>query len=316
MLQNNVLKLISEQCVNWELAFKNYTNLSKLQQRVIEVNGLPVQLQFNPARIQSSAAKTDKQSITERACFLCAKNRPLQQQKITVELESKTHRTYDILVNPFPIFKKHLTIAETNHCEQLLSGRIIDMLELAKKLPCFTLFYNGAECGASAPDHFHFQVCEKGNIPIDNNSLHKSCFFQSHQLSIHTKLYLSKSDFLRSALVVKSDDLNDITHYFKRIYVFLSNGNKKEPMMNILCNFDTNQYKLIIFPRLAQRPTAFYEEGDKQIIVSPASVEMGGKIILPRVEDFNKLKREHIISIYKQVSLFIDNKKIIDYLKS
>ncbi len=317
MLQNEVLKLISDQCVAWSLAKQNYADLSLVKQRIIKLGDLPFHLQFNPARMVSSAAKTDKESIVKRACFLCAQNRPNQQKGIKLNMNHDNCHTYDILVNPFPIFKKHITIVDENHVDQRIQGRVKDMLELATQLTQFTLFYNGANCGASAPDHFHFQACLKGSIPSEEIEANKQ-FFNLHELSASSSVWISNKEYMRSCIVLKSDCIDEIVNLFDKLYAyFISNGSTEEPMMNILCSVESNQsYKLVVFPRKAQRPREFYAEGSEQIVISPASVEMGGKLVLPRAEDFDKLNETHIKSVYEQVSLVINESQFISFLKS
>ncbi len=107
-------------------------------------------VQFNPARVVSTAAKVDDHSIASRKCFLCGSNRSEKQMHIDWE-------DMQILVNPFPIFPGHLTIAAKDHTPQTMLGRVEQMRRLSRDLPGYTIFFNGAKCGASAPDHMHFQ---------------------------------------------------------------------------------------------------------------------------------------------------------------
>ena len=143
---------LQEQLAEWEQARNNFAALSGVKVKEVDIDGMTVKVQFNPARIVSSAAKVDAKSLKERKCFLCAANRPAVQRGI----EWGGH--YTILINPFPIFPRHLTIPDNNHVDQLISGRIADMVSLAGDLKGYTVFYNGPKCGASAPDHMHFQA--------------------------------------------------------------------------------------------------------------------------------------------------------------
>lgn len=304
-IEENVLKLFNEQLQNWELARQNYADLKEIKQRKITTDGCNIELQFNPARLKSSAAKTDKKSIAKRACFLCAANRPAAQKGVGATLASGKH--YDILLNPYPIFAKHLTLVDANHVDQRIEGRMLDMLHLAQMLPHFTLFYNGANCGASAPDHFHFQACEKGSLPVEVDFLHQSDLFQLCFWQSQTKIYVSTEKYMRSVVVLESTHLADLLTQFNEIYRYLlTSASTEEPMLNILCCFDEQIQRVFIFPRAVQRPAAFYATGEQQIMVSPAAVEMGGKIILPREEDFHKLSLEQVKTIYREVSVSID----------
>jgi ATP adenylyltransferase/5',5'''-P-1,P-4-tetraphosphate phosphorylase II len=160
-MTHQVQTLFEQQTTHWETARKNYEALRQVQVRICTVNGYTYKVQFNPARIISSGAKVDAASIQQRACFLCAANLPAEQQGVSFGTE------YTILVNPFPIFPKHLTIPVNNHIDQLIAGRLGDMLDLTKALSDYILFYNGPKCGASAPDHLHFQAGNKGFLPIE-----------------------------------------------------------------------------------------------------------------------------------------------------
>ena len=162
-MKEKVARLLSEQLSEWPLAQTNYQALNAVCVKELHVGEIAYKVQYNPARIASSGAKTDVQSIQARKCFLCASNRPAEQRGIPF----KEH--YEVLVNPYPIFPKHLTIPDTTHTEQVIEGRIHEMLELAQALPDFTIFYNGPRCGASVPDHMHFQAGSRGFMPIETD---------------------------------------------------------------------------------------------------------------------------------------------------
>ena len=152
-MNQTIHNLLTEQLASWETARNNYAALSGVQVKELNVNGTLYKVQFNPARIVSSGAKVDAKSIKERKCFLCPANLPAVQKGIPFEGH------YNILVNPFPIFPRHLTVPETAHVAQRIAPRFGDMLDLARQLTDYTIFYNGPKCGASAPDHAHFQAC-------------------------------------------------------------------------------------------------------------------------------------------------------------
>ncbi|MFW5708508.1 MAG: DUF4922 domain-containing protein, partial [Bacteroidota bacterium] len=161
-LQQKVDQLLDQQTRDWDLARKNYDGLNRARKRYIHFQErITVGIQFNAERIYSSAAKVDPQSISERKCFLCQAHLPEQQKWVEFGDD------YLILVNPFPIFPKHLTIPHREHIEQQIAGRMHDMLALAAELRDYVVFYNGPRCGASAPDHFHFQAGNKGFMPIE-----------------------------------------------------------------------------------------------------------------------------------------------------
>ena len=162
MMKEQVEKLIQEQLIEWPLVSQNFAALGKVQSKDITVGHVEYRAQLNPARIVSSAAKVDTKSIQERKCFLCAQNRPKEQKGVR-------YKQYEILINPFPIFPRHLTIPDINHVDQKISNRIADMLDLARELDDYVIFYNGPKCGASAPDHMHFQAGNKGFMGIETD---------------------------------------------------------------------------------------------------------------------------------------------------
>ena len=167
MKQDKIHKFVGDQLSQWPLACSNFRALKDVKVREIEVGGLTVKLQFNPARMISSAAKLNKEDIAKRRCFLCRENRPVEQ--IMLKFEGRKNKKYDILVNPYPIFPDHLVIAKSNHTDQSIWHRYVDMLDLARKYTGYTFFYNGPKSGASAPDHHHFQGAPKGLMPLEND---------------------------------------------------------------------------------------------------------------------------------------------------
>ena len=75
-----VYDLIDRQLAVWQQASDNFSALANVGVKEIVLGGFPVKVQFNPARIVSSAAKVDPKTIKERKCFLCAANRPAIQE--------------------------------------------------------------------------------------------------------------------------------------------------------------------------------------------------------------------------------------------
>lgn len=288
---------IGSQLREWDLAGDNYRDLDKVMVRSVSLdNGCTVRIQFNPARIRSSAAKVDKRSVEERPCFLCTENLYAEQRRLDFE------GRYLILVNPFPIFKKHLTIPLREHEPQLIKGRFADMLRLADHLQDFTIFYNGPRCGASAPDHFHFQAGNIGFMPVESEYAE----FPFHLLSEEKGVRMfALKDYRRQTLVIEGDDMDILCSLFERIFSVLEviTGDKDEPMMNILAGRAEDRWRVFVFPRSAHRPVQFFLEGSEQILLSPASVDLGGVFITPRMEDFEKLDAATVKNIFDQVSL-------------
>ncbi len=300
-MKEAVEKLLTEQLQTWEMAKVNYKALTEVRVKELNVNGWLYKVQFNPARILSSAAKVDSKSIQARKCFLCAKNLPAAQKKVLF------NEHYSILVNPFPIFPKHLTIPETEHVDQLIKERFSDMLELAKELKEYNIFYNGPKCGASAPDHAHFQAGNKGFLPIEKEWIYKKA---DKIVSYKEASLWYLDDPVRATLVIESNEEEAAIFLFNTIYNALeTKPGEMEPMMNILAWYEKNKWIICIFPREKHRPSCYFAEGDKNLLLSPASVDMGGVFITPQEKDFEKITATDIENILREIC--INNSKFL-----
>lgn len=284
-----------------------------IRTKVLNVGGVAFHVQFNAARIRSSAAKTDAVSIAHRPCFLCKENRPPTQT--SKDWKGK----YEILENPFPIFPQHLTIPTYDHIPQQLQGRYADMLALAKEFPHFTVFFNGPRCGASAPDHMHFQAGSRLFMPIEQQWQER--IGEHLAVAGKARLHLMAND-PRNTLLMIADDANDGVKLFEKVMqalrkssttsnleVELKTGKEphalplgeyieSEPDVNVLCYYENNQWFTFIFPRTQHRPACYFAEGDDQMVISPASVDLGGVFITVREKDYerlNAIKLEHIL---------------------
>lgn len=290
-------ELIREQTSEWNLAGKNYEGLKKVKVKSFDFGEYRIDIQFNPERIVSSSAKVDVKSIEARPCFLCSKNLPSQQRGITFDPD------YMVLVNPFPIFPEHLTIPNLVHTDQLINGNFRSMLDLAEKLTDFVIFYNGPKCGASAPDHLHFQAGIKGFLQIEKDVKNGQSCHQVRQIG--TVLLSHWPEYQRGIITLKSDNKNSLIEVFTQIYSKLEvmQPDETEPMLNILASFEDGEWMIHIFPRILHRPSQYFETGKKQILLSPASVDMGGVLITPREEDFDKITAEDVSDIFSQVCI-------------
>lgn len=296
-LSNKAKELIRKQVGEWDLAAKNYEGLGKVKIKTFDFGEYHIDIQFNPERIVSSSAKIDARSIETRPCFLCQKNLPPQQRGLAVDDQ------YMVLVNPFPIFPEHLTIPNVQHNDQRIIGNFGSMLDLAAGLDDFTIFYNGPKCGASAPDHLHFQAGNKGFLPIENDFRNEKCCLKVR--SVGGVSVSHWPDYQRGIITLNSSDRNRLIACFNQIYIQLQiiQPSETEPMLNILASVDRDEWIIHIFPRTLHRPTQYFETGEKQIVLSPASVDMGGVLITPREEDFNKISEEDVKNIFRQVCL-------------
>ena len=272
-----------------------YEGLANIQTKLLSCVGYDVFVQFNKARSVSSGASVDQESIKNRPCFLCAHNLPCGQKGILYQKE------YLILCNPAPIFAKHFTVVHLQHQPQAIAASMNRLLDItADMLPHFIVFYNGPACGASAPDHSHFQA-----IPADVLPLLKS--FPEHFRIIKdasVRVYCAEG-INRAALVLAGSDkdflLKQFDYLIKVAQKIISVSG--EPMINVLCSYENCVWRIMIFFRAKHRPDAFYQEGERRIFISPGAIDMAGVIITPLELDFNRLDCENIRNIYSEVSL-------------
>lgn len=295
MTEEAVNKLLEEQLRSWQLAANNYQALAGVESKSLKVGNFTYRVQFNPARITSSAAKVDPQSIRERKCFLCQGHLPKEQKSILF----KEH--YLILTNPFPIFRQHLTIPDTEHVAQRIYPRMDDMLSLARELTSYTLFYNGPQCGASAPDHFHFQAGNRNFLPIEKE-WRENIAGQVGTCGDATLWYLD--DTPRATLLIEAGRKEEALTLFNTLYAAMEiKPGHDEPMMNLLAWYENEKWIVAIFPREHHRPACYYAEGEQNILISPASVDMGGVFITPLEKDFRRITATDIAAILSETCI-------------
>ncbi len=291
-----VNRLIARQQRDWDLVGANYAALASAVTRTLQVGESTIVLQFNPERRRSSAAAIDKQSLANRDCFLCSEHQPAKQKTVL------WGDHYKIQVNPYPIFKRHLTIADLRHVPQRLSGRVGDMLSIAKALPEFVVFYNGPQCGASAPDHAHFQAGAKGEMPLLDELAHAT----THLLADGDEGFIGYVDTLgRSLFTIETSTQRAAERYALRLLDSLPVPKEAyEPMVNALCwwNQTNRLWHLVIFPRHKHRP-ACYGEGEGRLLLSPGAVDMGGLWAVPEQSDFETLTPEMIQAMYNELCM-------------
>lgn len=293
-LQELVFALLDQQKFVWQLAAKNYKGLKKMKVKTLDLDGVKVYLQYNPERIKSTSAKVDEKSISERACFLCEENLPAMQ--VGVPFKDK----YLIMVNPYPIFHHHFTIPIMNHVDQNIAPHFHDMLDLAEQIPCLTIFYNGPQCGASAPDHFHFQAVTTGIIPAERDALSADItepFFENNRITI-----LTFKNYQRNGVIIKSPWAEEVELAFDALMEALPKKDDGEPMVNVITTKNEDQWQVIVFPRDKHRPEIYYSTKEDNLLLSPASVDMGGVCVLPREEDFEKADVDMIKQAYMEVT--------------
>ena len=297
MIQEKVNELFEQQLSVWEMARNNFEGLKTVQIREFDFDGFGVKVQFNPARMVSSGAKVDAKTIAQRKCFLCAANRPEVQRGIE-------WRDYDILINPFPIFTRHLTIPRREHVDQRLVPYISDMFDLARELPDFVVFYNGPKCGASAPDHMHFQAGNADFLPLVSDYFNlKAKGKCTKQCTIDGADVYAIDNYLRVVYCIESTDAEALRQAFMKLYNSWVNEEGVEPMMNVVCLYRDGKWYLFVIPRGAFRPWQYTAEGDKQLLVSPATVEVSGLFITPVKEHFERITKDDVVDILTQCTI-------------
>lgn len=303
------LDLLERQKAVWPETAEGYAALGEVKVREITCNGFAAQVQFNPKRIDSTSAEVDAQTIAHRVCFLCLEHLPSPQVGILYR------DAFIILCNPAPIFNSHFTVSSVRHISQDFESSLGIMLDLARDLsPAFTVFYNGPKCGASAPDHLHFQVSPRRGIPVELDAIdvkrRKGFYYKDHVAGY------TLTNYGRATMVVESTDKQ---HLLKFSYKIIGEERKilrisEEPMMNVLCSYQEDLWRLIIFLRRKHRPNIFFKTGEDRILVSPAAVDMGGLIITPLEKDFMRLDSTFVESIFKEVS--VEQSTIEELLKA
>lgn len=300
-----VYDLINRQLAVWQQASDNFKALANVGVKEVTVGGFPVKVQFNPARIVSSAAKVDPKTIKERKCFLCGANRPEIQEGLPF---AGKNMEYTVLINPFPIFPKHLTVPDVTHVNQTIEGeyeRYEDMLTLSETLDDFLFFYNGPKCGASAPDHMHFQGGNKGFLPVEYNydALEKTLLVDAEGVKVY-----AVENYMRGIIAIEATDKLAAVAQFRKLYSCLEvKEGEWEPMLNLLSwavkENGATKYVSLVYLREKHRPSHYFAEGDANILLSPASVDMGGVFITPLEKDFVKISQKELTEIVDELQI-------------
>ena len=303
---------IENQLAKWQTARTNHEALNQIETRRFELAGNTITVQFNPARAVSTCAKVDKSSIEARKCFLCPENKPNEQDEIIISLDEP----FSLRINPYPILPGHLTISSLKHQDQVLAdktirqlpGKLISWLE-EYFASDYVLFYNGAKCGASAPDHFHFQAVKQSDVPVIQQ------WERLMETAVREKEIKTENGKTYSSF--------QITSYICPIQVFICNHSadilpeminqyleslplhegESEPRYNLFAWQDKQRgFTMAYFPREEHRPACYTATGEEQLLVSPGALDMAGLLVTPRKEDFDKITESDITQIYKEVA--------------
>ena len=309
MEDSSISRFFNRQMEKWADARHRYRDLKH-----VETHQLSDQLkvQWNPARIVSTGAKIDKKTLGDRPCFLCDKNRPKEQ--ISKQIDER----FLLLVNPFPILPIHFTIPARKHQPQSIYKNYGEMHRFLSLHSELMVFYNGPKCGASAPDHLHFQAGTSGILPLQANWQRLSRNLTDIiSLNDDEKIALIH-DFVVPAFVIISKSEDSDEALFQRLYKSMPvRGDETEPMMNIIAWRKGDEYISVVIPREKHRPEAYFAEGDAQMMVSPGALDMSGLIITPREEDFRKLTEESASAILQECGVSMDKmNSIVTKLKA
>lgn len=292
MEDSSISRFFNRQLEVWTDARHRFRDLKHVETRQFSDQ---LKLQWNPARIVSTGAKIDKKTLGERPCFLCDKNRPKEQ--MSKQIDEKFH----LLVNPFPILPVHFTIPARKHQPQLIYKNYGEMHRFISLHSDLMVFYNGPKCGASAPDHLHFQAGTNGILPLQTNWQRLSRNL-TDIISLNDEEKISVvRDFIVPAFVIISKSAESDESLFRRLYKAMpQRGDETEPMMNIISWRKGEEFISVVIPREKHRPEAYFAEGDAQFVVSPGALDMSGLIITPREEDFRKLTEEKALSLLQE----------------
>ena len=295
MEDSSISRFFNRQLEKWDDARHRFRDLTHVETKKLSEE---VRLQFNPARIVSTGAKIDKKTLGERPCFLCDKNRPKEQ--MSQQIDERFH----LLVNPFPILPVHFTIPARKHQPQAIYKNYGEMHRFLSLHSELMVFYNGPKCGASAPDHLHFQAGTSGILPLQANWQRLSRNLTDIiSLNDEEKIAVVR-DFIVPAFVIISKSEESDETLFHRLYKSMPmRGDETEPMMNIIAWRKEDEYISVVIPREKHRPEAYFAEGDAQVMVSPGALDMSGLIITPREEDFHKLTEESATTILQECGI-------------
>ena len=307
-----LMRFFNRQLEKWDDARLRYQDLRNVKTRELVVGTSTMKVQWNPARIVSTGAKIDKQTLAKRPCFLCEQNRPKEQVKKSIDGQ------YELLVNPYPILPIHFTIPSVKHEPQLIRNSYSEIHKLLTEYPSMMVFYNGPKCGASAPDHAHFQAGTSGVLPLQ---------MAWQRLSRNLKPILNLNDeegislieeYPCPALLIHSKSEYSDEQLFIRLYEALPlPEGEPEPMLNIVSWRHDADYYSVVFPRKKHRPDCYFAEGCNQFIISPGALDMAGFIVTPRKEDFERITPEVALGILNEVSLQPDElQQVIDKLQA
>lgn len=296
-LRQQVSALIAQQQATWPMLQAATAGLAQVTDQPLDVHGSRVIAQFNPARLVSTGAKVDAASIRQRPCFLCADHLPLEEQGI------EFGKDFVILCNPFPVLRDHLVITHRAHTPQAIAGNFAALLDLAQALGngWFAL-YNGPACGASAPDHLHFQACDSSLLPIVQDLEQREKKVVSSQAGLEV---FTLPGYRVNLLVARGSNHAALNEWFAQMVSHLAEvtGASAEPMLNLVVLSDGVNWTVCVFPRSKHRPACYFAEGEAKLTISPAGIDLAGVLVVPEAAHFARINETDVEQIYAEVTL-------------
>ena len=293
--------LLSEQKRTWQELQKGYQSLDQIKERTLICKGFSIRLQYNPQRIRSSTARVSDGKEIEQPCFLCLNQLPTPQKGILYPED------FLILCNPMPVFAQHFTVSHLDHRHQAIGEHIEIFLQLAADYgKGWIALYNGPRCGASAPNHLHFQIVPSGQMPVEKELLEEKRRLLLKEID-GVWVYRIR-DLGREVILLEGEDPRRIKNVLENYLNDLKRGPEvdAEPMVNLAGLNDGRRFSLLIFPRQKHRPDGFYKTGEERMVISPGAIDMGGFLITPVERDFRRLNEAMVESIYREVSIEIE----------
>lgn len=283
---------IETQLAQWPEAKQNFDRLVDIRRKPLELGALPAAAQLNPARIRSTAAAVDKESVARRACFLCAANRGPEQLS-----HEWPDAQWHLLLNPFPILPVHFTIVNRKHTPQ--ANVPVEMALMAEQAPSLVIFYNGAKAGASAPDHLHCQAMLKTELPLMQltekyHPVERKGWMSSEEFGVDLPYH-----FLSAVVDGGEAGMRTLRQATQAFGIDAETGAEDTGLVNAYFWIsDGGWLRIVIVPRRAHRPPHYFREEGERFMISPGAVDMAGLLIVPREEDYNRLTPQIAAEIY------------------
>jgi hypothetical protein len=279
---HEIEELFKRQMRRWPQLAKGIEGLARAKTRAVRIDWFDIFIRHIPHRVRNTTASVDPESVAKRPCFLCAGNLPPEEEGVQFDEE------FTIYCNPFPIVDQHLTIVHREHGLQRIANRFGSMLDIAAALPGYFVIYNGPECGASAPDHMHFQAGSRRLLPIEKDTA---------GLTV-----ITVPNYGRNVLLFRGPDRSTLIHRIDRALDMLAatSGKQAEPMINIAAFHERGEWMTYLFPRKKHRPEVFHTG---ELTVSPASIDLCGIFVVPLAQDFEKITGDAIAAIFREVTL-------------